>query len=64
MSLENHPNFHAVQFATDITNSYYKSLRGEGFVRKKEINSEKINELILNFVGEIEYIVNTAAENG
>ena len=61
MSIENHPNFHAVKFAMDITASYYGSLRGKG----KTCNigmSDSVRESISKFVDEIEAIVDHKVE--
>jgi len=53
MSLENHPNFHAVKFATDITVSYYASLRDKGINRSQKID-KTIQRWIIDFVSNIE----------
>lgn len=50
MSLENHPNFHAVQFAADIVSSYYKSLRG---CATPEISPD-LHQEIVDFVATVE----------
>ncbi len=55
MSKENHPNFHAVKFITDITLSIIESVRAENIS-----NEEKgkilllLNDKVINFVAEIE----------
>ena len=53
MSRENHPNFHAVGFATDITSSFYERLRvSYGSIDEKI--QEEIRIRILEFISEIE----------
>jgi len=56
MSIENHPNFHAVKFVTDITSSYFESLRGNGKNCKEDCH-EWVKEATVKFVAEIESIV-------
>lgn len=51
MSIENHPNFHAVQFVTDITTSYFKSIRGKA---AKLSMDDKIRDMIIDFAENIE----------
>ena len=57
MSLEDHPNIHAVGFSVDITTSLRKHLRGKALenLEKKElaIGDEKITNLIVDFVADI-----------
>lgn len=53
MSKENHPNFHAVNFATAILKAYYESLRGKA----NKDNCPNINEQLQGFVMEIEELV-------
>ena len=53
MSLENHPNFHAVRFATRIFEAYFESLRGG--VDKSSFPD--ISERIEDFVYLVENIV-------
>ena len=56
MSLENHPNFHAVKFATDILVSYFDSLR----ISHKQVGEdtqEAITDNIADFVAVIENLV-------
>ena len=55
MSLENHPNFHAVKFATDITISYFESLIIP--IEKVRSIGDSINYEILMFVERIEDLV-------
>lgn len=51
MSLENHPNFHAVKFAADISSSYYKSLRID------VEDAPSIRNLVVEFVSRVEEMV-------
>ena len=60
MSIENHPNFHAVKFAMDITASYYGSLRGKG--KTCNICMDSVREASVKFVDEIEAIVDHEVE--
>ena len=57
MSLENHPNFHAAKFATDIMSSYYECLRGGA-----EKNAPNISEEVVRFVVEIENKIDRRVE--
>ncbi len=52
MSIENHPNFHSVAFAGDITSSFHECLRGGADV--DWLNEAAVREEILNFVGRME----------
>ena len=61
MSLENHPNFHAVGFATDIISSYYERLR----VHHRKIDEsvhDAIRDNIVAFVSVIEDLVDKSQE--
>ena len=60
MSLERHPNFHAVKFATEICESFMKSLRGEAEGKKIWLPQEQIAK----FVHEIEEYVDESLEKG
>ena len=53
MSEKNHPNFHAVKFATDITVSYFESLRNEGKNRRPKTD-DIIIRWIVDFVLSVE----------
>lgn len=53
MSIENHPNFHAVNFVTQIISAYYESLRGKASVK----NSPDIKDRVALFCNEIEELV-------
>ncbi|MFA5766510.1 MAG: hypothetical protein WC919_01125 [Candidatus Paceibacterota bacterium] len=50
MSIENHPNFHAVNFTTQITAAFYESLRGGA----NKDNAPDIADEIVEFVARIE----------
>ena len=61
MSLKNHPNFHAVKFATDITVSYYKSLRFP--LDRMDVATEtSVRFEILTFVERIELLIDKAQQ--
>lgn len=51
MSLENHPNFDAVKFATLVVSAYYECKRNE----KQTLPS--IHEYVIDFVTQIEEVV-------
>ena len=56
MSLENHPNFHAVKFAVDITVSYYESLRIP--IKDLDFATESAVQFeVLQFVETIEFLI-------
>lgn len=58
MSLKNHPNFHAVKFVTDVSSSFYESLRGKFNPKNLPPDmSEKISEMIVEFSTSIETLV-------
>jgi len=56
MSIERHPNFHACQFAAEITASYFDCLRNE--TAKQE--HPNVTRAIVEFVSEIEARVDEA----
>lgn len=56
MGLKRHPNFHACQFAAEITASYFDCLRNE--TAKQE--HPDVTRLIVEFVSEIEAKVDEA----
>jgi hypothetical protein len=58
MSLENHPNFHAVKFTSDIMVSYFKCLRGKAEIK----NDSDITEEVIEFVMKIEKMVDKKCE--
>ena len=53
MSLENHPNFHVIQFLTDVIVSYTRCLRGDANIMTSPIP----HEMILDFCNQIEIVV-------
>ncbi len=53
MSVENHPNFHAAQFAAVVTRAYFDALRGKA---TKE-SAPDITYMLLNFIDDIEDLV-------
>ena len=59
MSEFNHPNFHALHFATQIISTFYVSLRGKA--NKK--NAPNIKDDIIEFVSKIEGKVDAAVED-
>jgi hypothetical protein len=59
MSKENHPNFHAVKFTTEIMRAFQECLRGRAVGMQM---AGKIQETILTFVKEIEYQVDQQTE--
>ena len=50
MSLKDHPNFHALNFVTEIMSAYYESLRGKASVQC----SPDVREEIIEFCAQIE----------
>jgi hypothetical protein len=50
MSLKNHPNFHAINFTTQILSAYYESLRGAASTK----NAPDISDAVIKFVSIIE----------
>lgn len=63
MSKENHPNFHACKFVTDITISFFQSIRNTKLTKEDVDNmSEKFQKITLEFVGKVEDIVDEQSE--
>lgn len=58
MSIENHPNFHAVNFTTQITAAFYESLRGKA--NKK--NAPDISQHVESFCSNIEDVVDAVVD--
>ena len=50
MSLENHPNFHAVLFVTKIYIAYIECMRKSEF----KLMPPDISDLVIKFVGNVE----------
>lgn len=65
MSIKNHPNFHAVNFVTEVTFAFYESLRGKAdikaFTSPNGKLDEAVNEKIIAFVDEMEEFVDRSA---
>lgn len=59
MSLENHPNFHAVGFMADLVRIYFKALRGNA---QKDMPDE-LHKLFSGFVSDVETVVDKNAED-
>ncbi len=62
MSLENHPNFHAVGFAVDVVESFYKRLR----IDTKDIDfatEASVQFETLGYIERIELLVDKCTEN-
>lgn len=59
MSLENHPNFHAVKFVTEVIKAFYDCRSGKA--TKLQID-DTIQLTIIEFVNEIEDHVDRRAE--
>ena len=59
MSVENHPNFHAVQFTTDLLAAFKAALRGDA--RYEAIPSDAIMPLVLETVERAEWLANASA---
>jgi hypothetical protein len=60
MSIENHPNFHAVKFTTDILHSFQGCLRGNAnFAR---ISDERIRDALFAFVDTMENLAEESAD--
>lgn len=60
MSKENHPNFHAVKFVTDLISSFYESLRGPG---KSDIQlTDDLRRQIIVFAEHIEHEIDTQVD--
>jgi len=64
MSIENHPNFHAVRFVTETTTAYIDSLRGvfKNIGDVPEETREQIQNLIVQVTDEIEIMLDNAAD--
>jgi len=52
MSIENHPNIHAVALSLDIQTSIRKHLRGKAKGRENEV-FEKLKDLVIDFVADV-----------
>jgi len=59
MSIANHPNFHAVKFATDITVSYHESIRGDAKTQRSHSVDEMVMHRIVKFVDDIETMIDS-----
>ena len=59
MSLENHPNFHAVKFAGDISVSFVECRRGRALGKNMP---KGIDSLIVEFVAAVEDLVDASVE--
>lgn len=53
MSIENHPNFHAMNFITEVLSAYYESLRGKASAK----NCPDVKDRVAIFCAEIEELV-------
>ena len=53
MSLENHPNFHAVNFVTKLVEAYHESLRGKASMK----NYPEVDNLFIDFTARVEEMV-------
>ena len=53
MSLENHPNFHAVRFAVESIKAFKSSLRGNGLRISPEVVS-RVGDMLADFAGQVE----------
>lgn len=64
MSQQNHPNFHAVKFVTDITASFFDSIRNKN-LKKEDIEkiSDQVKLKICEFVADVERLVDCVSEN-
>jgi len=64
MSLENHPNFHAIKFTTNIVSSLHESLRGVLAPQMVREVLSRSRQKVVDFVGDIEEEVDRiVAEN-
>ena len=61
MSIENHPNFHAVKFVTDVTVSFFGSIRGDA-QKKARVPTTEIMQLIIALADRAEEIVDESVE--
>jgi hypothetical protein len=59
MSIDNHPNFHASNFAVHITAAFYESLRGGATAK----NTPDISNEVIEFICKIEDMVDRAVES-
>ena len=59
MSVQDHPNFHAVQFTVAVLEAFTDSLRGDA--RMEAIPSDAIMPLILEMVERAEWLADAAA---
>ena len=53
MSLENHPNFHAVNFVSKLVEAYHESLRGKASMK----NYPEVDNLFIDFTAKVEEMV-------
>lgn len=60
MSLENHPNFHAVKFAADLVASFYACRRGDGC----DVDLDDLGgpAILVQFVSDIETAIDRIVE--
>jgi len=56
MSIENHPNFHVINFVTQIMSAYYDSLRGG----VNNHNAPDVKEEVASFANKIEEKIDEA----
>jgi len=56
MSIENHPNFHAVNFVTKVLSAFYESLRGQS----NKDNCPNISSDVIRFAEMIEDKINSS----
>lgn len=56
MSIQNHPNFHAVLFTSAIAKGFYEALRGKA----NRENAPDVTEDIIEFVTQLEAKVDAA----
>lgn len=59
MSLENHPNFNAAKFTADVTESYFKCLRGGASVKNHPSVSEDIVKFVIEIDSKVDDFVNS-----
>lgn len=60
MSIENHPNFHAVKFVTDVTVAFFESLRGSA--TPSTVDAEKFRELTIEFTSACESLADNNSD--
>ena len=64
MSLENHPNFHALKFTTEVTASLLNSIRGDAQRFKIGMKDDlDLHQDILDFVEKIESKIDNEVRN-